>query len=231
MDLELKHLDVETAFLYSPLDEPVWCEFPPGYKVDGFVMELLRALYGLPGAPRAWNVHIDSYLSQLGFLSCRNETSLYYQPSLGVLLARYVGDMIVASVSGGYEWLKEMLREKVVIEDLGDVSTFLGVSVSRDRESRQLTLHLTKYMDAVIDKFGMTDCGPADCPLPIGPDFNARSESFSAAEVDSIANFPYRSVVGHLQYAATTCRPDLAYACSILSRVLDGPAPVHVHAC
>ena len=118
-----------------------------------------------------------------------------------------------------------------MIEDLGEVSTFLGVSVIRDREKRQLRLHLTKYMDAVLKKFGMTDCTPADCPLPIGPDFNVRGDQFLAEELDRIADFPYRSIVGHLQYAASTCRPDLSYACSVLSRVLNAPAPVHVNAC
>ncbi len=231
MDLDLKHMDVETAFLYSPLHEPVWCEFPDGYRVDGCVMELQRALYGLPGAPRAWHVHIDSYLCELGFLPVRSETCLYYHKSRRILLARYVDDMVVASMSESYAWLREQLNERFVVEDLGDVSTFLGVSVARDRQSGLLTLHLSKYMDAVLAKFNMTDCTPADCPLPVGPDFTVRSDAYSERDLAQVDGFPYRSVVGHLQYAASTCRPDLSYACSVLSRVLVAPTPVHVHAC
>jgi len=49
-------MDVNTAFLYSPLDETIYVEQPEGFVVPGkedYICLLQKALYGLKQSPHA----------------------------------------------------------------------------------------------------------------------------------------------------------------------------------
>jgi len=64
-------LDVKFAFLNGELEEEIYVNQPPGFKIKGkeeYVYKLNKALYGLKQAPRAWSKKIDSFLVQQGFL-------------------------------------------------------------------------------------------------------------------------------------------------------------------
>ena len=53
---KIHQMDVNTAFLYSPLDETVYVEQPEGFAMPGkedYVCLLRKALYGLKQSPRA----------------------------------------------------------------------------------------------------------------------------------------------------------------------------------
>jgi hypothetical protein len=46
-----RQMDVDTAFLYSPVQEDVWVLPPKGWAPKGKVWKLKKALYGLKQAP------------------------------------------------------------------------------------------------------------------------------------------------------------------------------------
>lgn len=63
-------MDVKSAFFNGELQEEVYVEQPPGFKVlgsEGKVYKLRKALYGLKQAPRAWTKKIDSFFYSKGF--------------------------------------------------------------------------------------------------------------------------------------------------------------------
>lgn len=51
-NLEIIQYDAINAFVNSLLDETVYIECPQGFRMEGKVLLLLRALYGLRRAPR-----------------------------------------------------------------------------------------------------------------------------------------------------------------------------------
>lgn len=73
-------LDVTNAFLHSTLADTVYCEQPSGF-VDpahpNYVCKLHKALYGLKHAPRAWFHRFATYISSLGFIGSKTDTSLF----------------------------------------------------------------------------------------------------------------------------------------------------------
>ena len=90
------HMDVKSAFLNGELLEDVYVEQPPGFMVknqEKKVLHLIKALYGLRQAPRAWYSKLDE--------------SLIPSASRGVLLSMLSTSTanVVAVLSWGFMWM------------------------------------------------------------------------------------------------------------------------------
>lgn len=97
---EVHHLDVKSAFLNVVIQQEVYVSQPKGYVQKGNehkVYKLLKALYGLRQAPRAWYSRLNQCLLQLGFEKCPFEHAIYTKrtgtDSLNIGV--YVDDLIV----------------------------------------------------------------------------------------------------------------------------------------
>ncbi|GKC48367.1 copia protein [Tanacetum coccineum] len=63
-------MDVKSAFLYGKIDEEVYVSQPPGFidpKYPQKVYKVLKALYGLHQAPRAWYATLSTFLLKNGY--------------------------------------------------------------------------------------------------------------------------------------------------------------------
>jgi Reverse transcriptase (RNA-dependent DNA polymerase) len=71
-DFEVHQIDIKTAVLHGILEEEVYVTQPPGFEnVDTRVVcKLVKALYGLKPAPRAWPKKLSEALAKLDFLPC-----------------------------------------------------------------------------------------------------------------------------------------------------------------
>nr|GEU36113.1 retrotransposon protein, putative, Ty1-copia subclass [Tanacetum cinerariifolium] len=97
---EVHHLDVKSAFLHGELKEEVYVTQPEGFtkkRNDEKVYRLIKALYGLRQAPRAWNIKLDNTLKSLDFKKCALEQAIYTKASNDSLLlvGVYVDDLII----------------------------------------------------------------------------------------------------------------------------------------
>jgi hypothetical protein len=64
------HIGVKSAFLKDDLKKEVYVHQPSGFVIpsmEGKVLRLRKAFYGLRQAPRAWNAILDSTLKGMGF--------------------------------------------------------------------------------------------------------------------------------------------------------------------
>ena len=50
------------------------------------------------------------------------------------------------------------------MKDLGDVKYFLSIEIDYQRDLRVLLIHHTKAIDAVFERFGMSDCKEPSTP-------------------------------------------------------------------
>ena len=69
-DLELYSLDISTAFLNGEMDCDVYMHQPEGFEDhfgSGYVLKLIKSLYGLKQADRQWHKKLDSVLKSLSF--------------------------------------------------------------------------------------------------------------------------------------------------------------------
>ncbi|CAL1413972.1 unnamed protein product [Linum trigynum] len=222
----LSQLDVKNAFLHGDLDEVIYMEKPPGYNVGGpgQVRRLRRSLYGLKQAPRAWFEKFHGTLVGLGYCQSLNDPSLFIKTtSRGiVILLLYVDDMIIAgSDLEGIRQLKDGLHVAFRIKDLGQLSYFLGLEVSRSASG--IFLCQRKYISDLLGDYNMGDCVPVHTPIELN--LKLRKESGDKVKDSS----QYRSIVGSLIYLSAT-RPDISYAVQLVSQFMADPRTDHLAA-
>jgi hypothetical protein len=100
----IQQLDVKNAFLHGTLTETVYCCQPTGFTDPPhpeLVCHLHNSLYGLKQAPRARYSRFASYLTKLGFIEAKSDTSLFIfrRGSDTVYLFLYVDDIILTASS------------------------------------------------------------------------------------------------------------------------------------
>jgi hypothetical protein len=100
----IQQLDVKNDFLHGTLSETVFCCLPTGFADPAhpdLVCRLHKSLYGLKQAPRAWYIRFATYLTTLGFIEAKSETSLFIfrHGSDMVYLLLYVDDIILTASS------------------------------------------------------------------------------------------------------------------------------------
>lgn len=143
-DLELLQFDVQTAFLYGKLDETVYMEVPEGLNVgQDLVCKLNKSLYGLKQAPRCWNQRFTRFLHEFEFKECEADKCVFVGQVKNekVYLALFVDDgLIAANTVETLELIIDRLSATFNIT-VGDSSMFVGVQISRDRESKSLIIH------------------------------------------------------------------------------------------
>jgi len=78
-DLEVRQLDIKTAFLNGELDEDLYVLQPPGYVTgpQSTVCHLRKALYGLRQAPRQWHICLKQALERCGFAAADADPGLF----------------------------------------------------------------------------------------------------------------------------------------------------------
>ncbi|XP_058791036.1 uncharacterized protein LOC131664165 [Phymastichus coffea] len=233
LDLEVRQLDVKTAFLNGTLDEDeeIYMEIPEGLEVDEFtrktkVCRLHKVLYGLKISPKKWNERFTEEVLKLGLQKDINEPCLFTYRYKGIIvfLVLYVDDIITASnCSKKLKEIIDHLSGVFQMKNLGEPKQFLGMTIKRDRGSKILKINQTEYVYKVLERFGMTDCNPHETPMVTR---QARSKKINQVQDKTMRKLdvPYREVIGCISYLANASRPDISFAVNFLSRKQSNPS-------
>jgi hypothetical protein len=110
--------------------------------------------------------------------------------------------------------------------DVGPVQWLLGIEISRDNDGAFL-LRQRKYVETMLERFGMADCRPVATPMDVSVHLSADMSPQTDEEQEAMASVPYRSAVGSLMYLMVSTRPDIAAAVGVVSRFAERPGPQH----
>ncbi|CAI5975354.1 unnamed protein product [Closterium sp. NIES-64] len=172
-DYELHSLDFSTAFLQGSLHEEIWLRRPPGFTgtfPPGTQWSLRRPVYGLRQAPREWHDTLRTTLAALGFAPSTADPSLFLRtdtslPPFYILV--YVDDLVFATAdTAGLAYVKSELLKRHTCTDLGELRSYLGLQITRDRARRTITLTQSHMVQQVLQRFGFTYSSPQATPLP-----------------------------------------------------------------
>ncbi|CAI7753289.1 unnamed protein product [Closterium sp. NIES-53] len=161
--------------------------------------------------------HIEDYTCGSSFRSLeywpftvlRTDTSL---SQLYVLL--YVDDLVFATVdTEALALVKAELQERHTCTDMGELQSYLGLQVTRDRARCTITLTQSNMVQQVLQRFSFEISPLQPTPLPTG-----HSLSIPPFEESVEPSGPYPELVGFLIYLMTCTRPDFAYHLSLLAR-------------
>ncbi|CAI7885740.1 unnamed protein product [Closterium sp. NIES-54] len=211
------------------LHDEIWLRRPPGFTGSfptGTQWSLRRPVYGLCQAPREWHETLRTTLAALGFvpsLFLRTDTSL---PPFYNLM--YVDDLVFATAdTEALALVKSELQKRHTCTDLGELRSYLGLQITRDRARRTVTLTQSHMVQQVLQRFGFTWSSAQATPLATGHSLSAPPSDESVER-----SGPYPELVGCLMYLMTCTRPDLAYPLGLLTRyvALGRHRKVHIDA-
>ncbi|CAI7890787.1 unnamed protein product, partial [Closterium sp. NIES-53] len=219
-DYELHSLDFSLTFLQGSLHEEIWLRRPPGFTGSfpaGTQWSLRWPVYGLRQAPREWQDTLRTTLAALGFAPSTADPSLFLRtdttlPPFYVLV--YVDDLAFATAdTEAVAHVMSELQKRHTCTNLGELTSYLGLRITRDRAQCTITLTQSHMVQQVLQRFGFTHFSPLSTPLPTGHSLSARPSDESVEP-----SGPYPELVGCLIYLMTCTRPDLAYPLSLLTR-------------
>ncbi|GJR07442.1 putative ribonuclease H-like domain-containing protein [Tanacetum coccineum] len=123
-------MDVKSAFLYGTIEEEVYVTQPPGFKDPDHpdkVYKVVKALYGLHQAPRAWYETLANYLLGNGFKRGKIDQTLFIKKQKGdiLLVQVYVDDIIFGSTNKELcTAFEKLMKDKFQMSSMGEL-TFL----------------------------------------------------------------------------------------------------------
>jgi hypothetical protein len=231
-NLEIHQIDVKTAFLYGKLDEEIFMRQPPGYITPGqehLVCRLLRGLYGLKQASRAWNQRLNAELVEIGFTRSDEDPCLYLkgEGDSFVAIGVHVDDGILVGKASVIEEIKSQVKEVFTITDGGDLAYFLGLEFIRDRENQRTLIHQTRYTTDLLVHHQMEHSAPKSTPWDSGVTLSTTMSPTSEEEREEMTLVPYRQAVGELMFLSVSTRPDIAHAVGQCARFVSNPGLQH----
>ena len=231
-DWEIHQMDVKSAFLNGLLDEEIFMEQPYGFIVpdqSDKVCLLRKAIYGLKQASRAWNLQFHSVLIDLGFKRTHSDAGVYHRLDAGgstLIIILYVDDItILGDKLADVKNLKITLAGRYEMTDLGEIESYLGVRIKRDRSIKRLDIDQSRYISEIVDRFGLADCNPARTPLPSGAEALLVKHT-GQASADEIKY--YQQIIGSLLYVQIGTRPDVSFAVGRLAQYASNPSSQHL---
>ncbi|GJZ70681.1 putative ribonuclease H-like domain-containing protein [Tanacetum coccineum] len=209
MGFMVYQMDVKSAFLYGRIDEEVYVTQPKGFvdpQHPKKVYKVVKALYGLHQAPRAWYATLSTFLLKHGYRRGTIDKTLFLKKHKRdiILVQVYVDDIIFGSTKKAWcDEFEALMKGEFEMSAIGELTFFLGLQVPQISQN--------KYVQEILKKFDLecvrTATTPYEAPKP-----KSKNEPDSPVNVHL-----YRSMIGLLMYL-TASRPDIMFAVNACSR-------------
>nr|GEU31726.1 retrovirus-related Pol polyprotein from transposon TNT 1-94 [Tanacetum cinerariifolium] len=208
-------MDVKSAFLYGKIDEEVYVSQTPGFidpKFPNKVYKVVKALYGLHHAPKAWYATLSTLLVQSGYRRGLIDKTLFIKKDKKdiMLVQVYVDDIIFGSTKKSWcDEFEALMKNMFRMSSMGELTFFLGLQVKQKEDG--ILISQDKYVVEIPKKFDFLSVKTASTPIETKKPLVKDEE---AVDVDVHL---YRSMIGSLIYL-TASKPDIMYAVCACSR-------------
>ena len=98
--------------------------------------KLKKALYGLKQSPRLWYEFLAEILKAIGFITLPYDSGAFVHPTKGVVILCHVDNFLALGENEAIKEVLEVVSEKIKLQELGEVSTFLGIEFSLEESEK-----------------------------------------------------------------------------------------------
>ncbi|GKD95514.1 putative ribonuclease H-like domain-containing protein, partial [Tanacetum coccineum] len=199
-------MDIKSAFLYGTIEKEVYVHQPPGFVDPAHpnkVYKVIKALYGLHQAPRAWYETLSSFLMENSFRRGTIDKTLFIKKKKSdiMLVQVYVDDIIFGSIKKSMcTEFEECMHKRFQMSSMGELTFFLGLQVKQ--QPNGICISQDKYVAYILTKFYFLCIRTATTPIESNKPLVKDEDG---VDVDVHV---YRSMIGSLMYL-TASRPDI----------------------
>uniref|UniRef100_A0A2N9I5S5 Reverse transcriptase Ty1/copia-type domain-containing protein n=1 Tax=Fagus sylvatica TaxID=28930 RepID=A0A2N9I5S5_FAGSY len=237
-NLDMRLMDVVTAYLYGSLDNDIYMKIPEGYKMpeaynsksrNMYSIKLQRSLYGLKQSGRMWYNRLSEYLLKEGFENNPICPCVFIKKSESgfAIVAVYVDDLNLVGTPEELTKTADYLKNEFEMKDLGKTKFCLGLQIEHLPDG--ILIHQSTYTEKVLKHFHMDKAHPLSTPMVVRS-LDVKKDPFRPQEVGEETlgpEVPYLSAIGALMYLANCTRPDIAFSVNLLARYSSAPTLRH----
>ncbi|GJX15281.1 putative ribonuclease H-like domain-containing protein [Tanacetum coccineum] len=161
--------ECEEWFPYGQIEREVYVCQPSGFEDLDYpnkVCKVVKALYGLHQAPRAWYETLAKYLLDNGFHRGKIDHTLFIkEQNEDILLIQvYVDDIIFGSTKKELcTEFEKLMHDKFQMSSMGELTFFLRLQVKQKED--EIFISQDKYVAEILRKFSFTDVRTASTPM------------------------------------------------------------------
>nr|GFD24313.1 putative ribonuclease H-like domain-containing protein [Tanacetum cinerariifolium] len=169
MGFPVYQMDVKSAFLYGTIEEEVYVCKPPGFEDPEYpdkVYKVVKALYGLHQAPRAWYETLAAYLLENGFQRGTIDQTVFIKKQQKdiLLVLIYVDDIIFGATNKALcQSFEKLMKDKFQMSSMGKLTFFLGLQVKQKKDG--IFISKDKYIAEILRKFKLSEEKSASTPI------------------------------------------------------------------
>nr|GEV24371.1 putative ribonuclease H-like domain-containing protein [Tanacetum cinerariifolium] len=220
-------MNVKSAFLYGTIEEEVYVCKPLRFEDPNHpdkVYKVVKALYGLHQALRAWYETLANYLLENGFQRGKIDQTLFIKKKNGdiLLVQIYVNDIIFGATNKDLcKSFKKLVKDKFQMSSMGELTFFLGLQVKQKMDG--IFINQDKYIAEILRKFRLTEGKSASIPI------DTEKPSLKDPDGEDVDVHIYRLMIGSLMYL-TSSRPYIMFAVCSCAHFQVTPKASHLHA-
>ena len=245
----VRSVDWVAAYLQGSFidGEVIYCYMPPGHEDPGYILKIMKPIYGAPQSGRRLQRQVFPWLRSMGLRQLDDsdgsvwvldgahggeifKVGIYVDNLQIVHSVPFSTDGSVSKPDSYLAKFMQALQRDWDVEDEGSMVDLLGMEVLVNPDG-SITLHQTKFIDKMVSTF---------FPDGLPPHVQANSLPYSSRFCDRIIAGlafdcvnppfpklvkPFQSKLGHVMYLCNSTRCDIVYAVHQLARCMCKPTP------
>ncbi|GJU82252.1 putative ribonuclease H-like domain-containing protein [Tanacetum coccineum] len=210
-------------FMYGTIDEEVYVT-TSGYVDPDHpkkVYKVVKALYGLHQAHRAWYVTLSTFLEEHRYRRGTIDKTLFIKKDKKdiMLVQVYVDDIIFGSTRKSWcDEFEALMKGRFQMSSMGELIFFLGLQVKQKTDG--IFISQDKYVADMLKKFDLVSVKTAITPM------ETKMALTKDEEADEVDVHLYRSMIGSLMYLTA----DIMFVVCACSRFQVTPKTSHLNA-
>jgi hypothetical protein len=234
-NLHSRQIDYANAYTQAQADCKIYMTIPAGFTViDGtleftggnnkntnstFALRIKRNMYGLKQAGNNWFDMLKASLISLGFRQSAHDPCLFIRNNCLILV--YVDDCLIFGKDDlVLDQVIASLKSVFVLTSQGTVGAYLGIDIQKTTQGF-IELKQTGLIKKIISACGLQDQS-AEHTVPANVILTADLTGPPRKN-----NWNYRSLIGMLNYLASSTRPDIAFAVHQCAKFTTNPKRIH----